>query len=58
MDTQARGFLNVLDTEKANPATGEIDRMSPLEIARVINAEDEQVALAVRSGVAADCQGH
>jgi N-acetylmuramic acid 6-phosphate etherase len=48
MDTQARGFLNVLDTEKANPATGVIDRMSPLEIAQVINAEDEQVALAVR----------
>src|SRR5260370_6548547 len=48
MDTQARGLLNVLDTEKANPATGEIDRMSPLEIAQVINAEDEQVALAVR----------
>jgi len=48
MDTQARGSLNVLDTEKANPATGEIDRMSPLEIAQVINAEDEKVALAVR----------
>ena len=48
MDTQARSLLNVLDTEKANPATGEIDRMSPLEIARVINAEDEKVALAVR----------
>ena len=48
MDTQARGLLNVLDTEKANPATGEIDRMSPLEIAQVINAEDEKVALAVR----------
>ncbi len=48
MDTQARGLLNVLDTEKANPATGEIDRMSPLEIAQVINAEDAKVALAVR----------
>ena len=48
MDTQPKGLLNVLDTEKANPATGEIDRMSPLEIAQVINAEDEKVALAVR----------
>ena len=48
MDTQARGLVNVLDTEKANPATGEIDRMSPLEIVQVINAEDEKVALAVR----------
>ncbi len=48
MDIQATGLLNVLDTERANPATGEIDRMSPLEIAQVINAEDERVALAVR----------
>lgn len=48
MDEQTRGLLNVLDTEKANPATGEIDRMSPLEIVQVINAEDERVALAVR----------
>jgi N-acetylmuramic acid 6-phosphate etherase len=48
MDIQVSSLLNVLDTEKANPATGEIDRMSPLEIAQVINAEDEKVALAVR----------
>ena len=48
MDTQSKGLLNVLDTEKANPATDEIDRMSPLQIAQVINAEDEKVALAVR----------
>jgi N-acetylmuramic acid 6-phosphate etherase len=48
MDAQASGILNVLDTEKANPATDEIDRMSPLEIAQVINAEDEKVAWAVR----------
>src|SRR5579859_2068512 len=48
MDTQASNLLHVLDTEKANPATGEIDRMSPLEIAQAINAEDEKVALAVR----------
>jgi N-acetylmuramic acid 6-phosphate etherase len=48
MDVQAERLLNVLDTEKANPATDEIDRMSPLEIAQVINAEDEKVALAVK----------
>ena len=41
-------LLSVLDTEKANPATREIDRMGPLEIVQVINAEDEKVALAVR----------
>ncbi len=48
MDTQAERLLNVLDTEKTNPATNEIDRMSPLEITQVINAEDEKVALAVK----------
>lgn len=51
MDTQTGGLLNALDTEKANPATGEIDRMSPLEIAQAINAEDEKVALAVREAL-------
>src|SRR5438105_12664644 len=40
--------LSVLDTEKVNPATSEIDRMSPLEIVQLINAEDEKVAMAVR----------
>jgi N-acetylmuramic acid 6-phosphate etherase len=48
MDIPTERLLNVLDTEKANPATGEIDRMSPLEIAQIINAEDEKVALAVK----------
>ena len=28
--------LSVLDTEKVNPATTQIDRMSPLEIVQVI----------------------
>ena len=40
--------LSVLDTEKVNPATTEIDRMSPLEIVQVINAEDAKVAQAVQ----------
>src|SRR6266566_9865255 len=40
--------FSVLETEKVNPATSEIDRMSPLEIVQVINAEDEKVAEAVR----------
>ena len=40
--------LNVLDTEKTNPATVEIDRMSPIEIVQVINAEDAKVALAIK----------
>lgn len=36
-----------LETEKVNPATAEIDRMSPLEIAQVMNAEDAKVAEAI-----------
>ena len=48
MDIRAERLLNVLDTEQANPATGEIDRMSPLEIVQAINAEDEKVAQAVK----------
>ena len=40
--------FSALETEKINPATREIDRMSPLEIVRVINAEDTKVAEAVR----------
>ncbi len=39
--------LSVLETEKANPASADIDRMTPLEIVRVINAEDAKVAQAV-----------
>ncbi len=48
MDTRMERPLDVLDTEKVNPATSEIDRMSPLEIVQVINAEDAKVAQAVK----------
>lgn len=37
-----------LITEQSNPATAEIDRMNPLEIAQAMNAEDARVAGAVR----------
>src|SRR5690242_4472256 len=40
--------LSILDTEKPNPATTEIDRMNPLQIVQVINAEDAKVAQAVK----------
>ncbi len=40
--------LGALATEKRNPATTAIDRMSALEIARVMNAEDATVAAAVQ----------
>jgi len=48
MDARIERPLSVLDTEKVNPATIEIDRMSPLEIVQVINDEDAKVAQAVK----------
>jgi len=48
MNTRIERPLNILDTEKVNPSTTAIDRMSPLEIVQVINAEDAKVALAVQ----------
>lgn len=39
--------VTTLETEKVNPATMEIDRMSALEIAQVMNAEDAKVAEAI-----------
>src|SRR4028119_1394303 len=36
-------------TEQRNPATAEIDRLSPLEIVDVINDEDQKVAPAVQA---------
>src|SRR5689334_3352194 len=39
--------VTTLETEKVNPATTEIDRMSALEIAQAMNAEDAKVAGAV-----------
>lgn len=40
--------LSALETEKVNPATVEIDRVSPLEIVQLMNAEDGKVAEAVK----------
>ncbi len=48
MDARIERSLSVLDTEKVNPATIEIDRMSPLEIVQVINDEDAKVAQAIK----------
>jgi N-acetylmuramic acid 6-phosphate etherase len=39
--------LGALATEGTNPRTAELDRMSPLEIVRAMNAEDATVATAV-----------
>ena len=49
--------LGALETEKRNPATDAIDRMSALEIARAMNAEDATVAAAVGRETAADRGG-
>lgn len=40
--------VTALETEKANPATTEIDRMSALEMAQVMNAEDAKVTEAIK----------
>lgn len=40
--------VTALETEKVNPATTEIDRMSALEMVQVINAEDAKVAEAIK----------
>ena len=42
-DSNLRGLM----TEAANTASGAIDRMSPLEVVRLMNAEDATVADAV-----------
>ncbi|GHO88798.1 N-acetylmuramic acid 6-phosphate etherase [Dictyobacter formicarum] len=39
--------ISALATETSNPATADIDRMSPLEIVQALNAEDARVAQAV-----------
>lgn len=45
-DLQGASFTR-LETEQSNPATAELDRMSPLEIVQAMNAEDATVAGAV-----------
>lgn len=40
-----------LETEQPNRASAELDTMSALEIARVINAEDKKIALAVEKAL-------
>ena len=41
-------MITTLATEQSNPATTHIDRMNPLEIAQVMNAEDARVAVAIQ----------
>ena len=43
-----RADLQGLGTEKANPAASGLDRMSAVQIARLINREDAKVAPAVK----------
>ncbi|HXZ05986.1 MAG TPA: N-acetylmuramic acid 6-phosphate etherase [Ktedonobacteraceae bacterium] len=47
METLIEQTPDVLDTEKVNPSSTEIDRMSSLEIVQAMNAEDMRVAQAV-----------
>jgi N-acetylmuramic acid 6-phosphate etherase len=48
MDTLIEQSLDVLDTEKANPSSTGIDRMSSLEIVQAMNTEDMSVSQAVQ----------
>jgi N-acetylmuramic acid 6-phosphate etherase len=48
MDTLIEQNLAILDTEKANPSSTGIDRMSSLEIVQAMNTEDMSVAQAVQ----------
>jgi N-acetylmuramic acid 6-phosphate etherase len=48
MDTLIEQTPGVLDTEKVNPSTTKIDRMSSLEIVQAMNIEDMGVAQAVK----------
>lgn len=45
------GQLAQLDTERINPDTVDIDRLSPLEICRKINREDKKVADVVETAI-------
>ena len=47
MSADADAALAALATEQANPATRDLDRMSPLEIVQAMNAEDARVAGAI-----------
>jgi N-acetylmuramic acid 6-phosphate etherase len=49
----AKKIISPAPTEKENPASRRIDCLSPLEIARLINREDQKAPLAVRSQVRA-----
>ena len=55
-DQMQEQTVMTLATEQRNPATTEIDRMSPLEIAQVINAEDAKVATAIQQIGRASCR--
>ncbi|GCE05255.1 N-acetylmuramic acid 6-phosphate etherase [Dictyobacter aurantiacus] len=45
--TEGTPAISTLATETSNPATADIDRMSPLEVVQALNAEDAKVARAV-----------
>ena len=49
MSSGVHDGLNELSTEGRNPASANIDCLSPLEIVRIINSEDARVATAVEA---------
>lgn len=49
--TKAQSKLSQLATEQSNPASADLDRKTALEIARIMNAEDAKVAVAVKQAL-------
>src|SRR5919112_134939 len=47
MSSESSASLRALATEKVNPLSEQIDCRSPLEIVRIMNAEDAKVSAAV-----------
>lgn len=50
--------LNKLTTESRNPDTVKLDTMTPLEIASVMNREDENVVTGIPGGASRGGHGH
>jgi len=50
--------LSDLNTERQNRASSDLDKLSALEIATLMNSEDAKVFARRPPGAAGNCQGH
>ncbi len=51
MTASSRPLIHDLGTERQNPISSELDTLSALEIARIINQQDQTVAAAVEKAL-------